>query len=86
MKGIAFAAEVPFSYVFLSNLAYEISTAACSGILIRDQFNQILHGRNLDFPFWKFYSKITAKIKVYRGEKHVATLDQFVGYIFGLTA
>jgi hypothetical protein len=35
IHGIADGAEIPFSYVFLANFAYEVSTA-CTGIVIRN--------------------------------------------------
>lgn len=84
MKGIAEGAEVPFSYVFLANFAYEMSVA-CSGIVIRTQDGGIMHGRNLDFPYFNYLSKLSAKVRIFKGGKWVATFDQLIGYVFVLT-
>lgn len=70
--------------MFLANFAYEVSTA-CTGIVIRNQFGAIMHGRNLDFPGAKLLSKLSAKVEIYRGDTWVATFDQLVGYVFCLT-
>jgi len=55
---------------------YEYSTIPmCSSILVKDKFNKILHGRNLDFDLWNYLSKMTAKVEVYKGDKHIGTWD-----------
>ena len=48
IKGICKGAALPFPQVTLLNFLYEFTTKACSGILVRNDQNQILHGRNLD--------------------------------------
>ena len=50
MQGISEVTKLKFSYIFIANFAYELNTA-CTGILIRDENNTIMHGRNLDFNF-----------------------------------
>lgn len=84
MKGISEAADIPFSYVFLANFAYEMSIA-CSGIVIRTQSGEIIHGRNLDFPFYGYLSKLSAKVRIFKSGKWIATFDQLIGYVFVLT-
>jgi len=44
-----------------------------------------MHGRNMDFEFWNRFSRLTAEIDVYRGDKYVYTLDALVGTVFALT-
>lgn len=84
MKGIAETAEIPFPLVFILNFAYEFSSA-CTGILIRNSENQIVHGRNLDFPFFGYFSKLVAKVEVRKGNKLLANLDQIIGFVFAIT-
>jgi hypothetical protein len=84
IHGIADGGEISFGYIFLANYFYEVSTA-CSGILIRNEAGYIMHGRNLDFPFQKYLSKLSAKVLIFKGDNYIATFDQVIGYVFVLT-
>jgi len=56
-EGIAEASEIDFPKIFALNFFYEINTAMkCSGIIVRNSNNTIIHGRNLDFEFWGYFS------------------------------
>jgi len=76
MKGIANNLGIRWEKVLLGNFFYEGSTLPlCSSILVKDKFNKVMHARNLDFPFWEYLSKMTAKVKVYKGDKFLGTWD-----------
>jgi len=50
---------------------YEASTYSqthmCSSILVLDKNNKVFHGRNLDFDFYRYLSKMVARVDVYKG-------------------
>lgn len=51
---------------------YEFSTfKACSGIIVRNSNNTIIHGRNLDFEFWNIFARLLARVEFYRGDELV---------------
>lgn len=61
VKGIAKLLGVKWEMVLVANFMYEYSTfTACTSILVKDKLGNILHGRNLDFPFYNYLSKMTA--------------------------
>lgn len=64
--------------LFLANFIYDISSIIphpdgdfCTSIVCKDADGKILHGRNLDFWPWGIFSKNSANIKVYRGDKYI---------------
>lgn len=84
VEGIASVLHLNFGKVMFLQFTYEFSVA-CSGIVIRNNQNEILHGRNLDFPGMDYLSKLMAVVDVYVGEKKICTIDQVVGSVFFLT-
>jgi hypothetical protein len=68
----------------LMNFVYEFSVG-CSGIVIRNSENQILHGRNMDFPMFEYFSKLLAVVDFYVGDIYICTIDSVVGSVFALT-
>jgi len=88
IQGIADAADLPFDTIFFLNYAYEVSTIsghACSGILVRNANNTVIHGRNLDFEFWGTFAELFSRVNWYRGEELVFSSDQVIGSVFVLT-
>jgi len=86
VKGIAEVAEVDWRAVLLANFAYEMSTVPmCTSIVARNKDNYIIHGRNLDFPFWGYFSKLSCKVDFYEGNKYIATINAMAGSVFAVT-
>lgn len=86
MRALSKVSGHPFPKLFFLNFMYEFSTLKeCSGILIRDQNNKILHGRNLDFFAWGLLAKLVVKVDYYKGGKPLYSVDTVVGSVFALT-
>lgn len=84
VEGIATALNADFSKVMLLQFVYEFSVG-CSGIVVRNSQNQILHGRNMDFPGYNYISKLMAVVDFYVGEEKICTVDAVVGFVSVLT-
>lgn len=53
IEGLCEAAGLQFGKVLFLNFMYELTTfKSCSGFLVRNSTGDILHGRNMDFPFF----------------------------------
>lgn len=84
MKGISKAVDLPFGKLMFMNFVYEFSVG-CSGIVIRNNESQILHGRNMDFGMYEYFSKLLAVVDIYLGNTYICTIDSIVGSVFALT-
>jgi len=74
MEGIADFLDQPFHTMFFLQFFYEFTSfPACSAVLVRTPENKIIHGRNFDYSWQSYFSKMTAEIDIYRGEKYIAS-------------
>jgi len=67
MQAIADLAQVPFGKVFLLNFLYDITAFKfCTSIVARTSSGKIIHGRNLDFPFWRMIAGLSVNVNFMR--------------------
>lgn len=86
VKTVAQIYGVRFGKILFLNFMYEYSTAkACSGLLVRDSFGKILHGRNIDFEMFGMLSKLVVTINYFERSQIVYSANYFVGSVFILT-
>lgn len=84
VEGISKTLKVDFSKIMFLQFIYEFSVG-CSGIVVRNSENQILHGRNMDFPGFEYISKLMAVVDFYVGDQKICTVDAVVGLVSVLT-
>ncbi len=86
MEAIAELAEVPFGKVFLLNFLYDITAfKLCTSVVARTSSGQIIHGRNLDFPFWRMIAGLSVNANFTRNGKVVYQANVIAGAIFFIT-
>lgn len=72
--------------MFFLNFMYEYSTfKACTGVIVRNDAGQIIHGRNLDFEMWHLLSNLVTNVEYYKGGQRIFSVDTVVGSVFALT-
>lgn len=65
---------------------YEYSTFnACTGFILRNSADKIIHGRNLDFEMWEILAKLVVNVEYYQGSKLIYSVDTVAGSVFALT-
>lgn len=84
IRGCAAAMSVPYGWVTLLNIGYEVSDA-CTSIVAQDPSGKILHGRNLDFwagmGFTDTLKNMTFIADFKQSGKTVFTATTFAGYV-----
>jgi hypothetical protein len=86
LQGIAKYSNLSFGEVFLVNFIYEI-LAACTSIVSLDKHGNIIHGRNLDYPFQPYLANLTVHLEFYRNGELLFEGDGdagFLGVVTGL--
>jgi len=82
--GCATAMDIPYGWVALLNLGYEVSDA-CTSIIAQTPDGKILHARNMDFwegmVFTATLKNMTIQLDYQRGGKTVFTATTFAGMI-----
>lgn len=58
----------------------------CTSVVARTEDNKIIHGRNLDFEFFRYFANLTAVFDVYKEGKLLYSADNVVGACFFHTA
>lgn len=71
---------LPFNQIFLVNFVYEL-WSACTSVVVRDKNNLIFHGRNLDYPFQQYFSKLVATGHFYKNGKLLYSANIFAGCV-----
>jgi len=88
IQGCATVIGVPFGWVSLFNLGYEVSDA-CTSIVAQTPDGKILHGRNLDFwdgmGFTATLKLMAAEIDFQTGGKTLFTTTTFAGFVGALS-
>jgi len=54
----------------------------CTSVVARTTDNRIIHGRNLDFEFFRYFANLTAIIDYHKNGKLLYTVDTIVGAAF----
>jgi hypothetical protein len=84
IMGCAQAMDVPYGWVALLNLGYEVSDA-CTSIVAQTTDGKILHGRNLDFwagmGFTDTLKNMTLIANYQKSGKTVFQATTFAGYV-----
>eukprot|EP01125_Pyxidicula_operculata_P012605 TRINITY_DN4144_c0_g2_i1.p1 TRINITY_DN4144_c0_g2~~TRINITY_DN4144_c0_g2_i1.p1 ORF type:complete len:311 (+),score=62.90 TRINITY_DN4144_c0_g2_i1:95-1027(+) len=87
IQGCAQALGIPYGWVSIFNLGYEVSDG-CTSIIAQDAQGRILHARNLDFwpgiGFTDVLKNMTMQVDVIKGGKlqyHMTTFSGFVGVL-----
>ena len=80
LQGIAKYSGLSFGEVFLVNFIYEI-LASCTSIVTVDQNGNVIHGRNLDYPFQPYLSNLTVHYEFYRGGQLLYEGDGDAGFL-----
>lgn len=80
LQGIAKYAQLSFGEVFLVNFIYEI-LAACTSIVSVDKHGNIIHGRNLDYPFQPYLANLTVHLQFYKNNSLIFEGDGNAGYL-----
>jgi len=86
LQGIAKYSELSFGEVFLVNFIYEI-LASCTSIVTVDQNGNVIHGRNLDYPFQPYLANLTVHYQFYKNGSMLYEGDGdagFLGIVTGL--
>jgi len=90
IQGCATALGVPYGWVSLFNLGYEVSDA-CTSIVAQDSTGKILHSRNLDFwPGMGFTDTLKAMSFIAEWQKggktvfHTTSIAGYVGSLSGM--
>jgi len=88
IQGCSKAMGVPYGWITLFNLGYEV-TDACTSILAQTPDGKILHARNLDFwdgmGFTDSLKDMAVEIDWQRGGKTIFTTSSFAGFIGALS-
>lgn len=83
IQAIADLAGLDFGEVFTLNFFYEITSwKMCTSVVARTDDNRIIHGRNLDFEFFRYFANLTAIIDYHKNGKLLFTVDTIVGAAF----
>jgi len=70
IQAIADLAGLDFGEVFTLNFFYEITSwKMCTSVVARTDDNRIIHGRNLDFEFFRYFANLTAIIDYHKNGK-----------------
>eukprot|EP01124_Arcella_intermedia_P006616 TRINITY_DN1392_c0_g1_i1.p1 TRINITY_DN1392_c0_g1~~TRINITY_DN1392_c0_g1_i1.p1 ORF type:complete len:475 (-),score=69.11 TRINITY_DN1392_c0_g1_i1:20-1444(-) len=84
IKGCAAKMGIPYGWLALFNLGYEVSDA-CTSIVAQTPDGKILHARNLDFwagmGFTETLKEMTVQIDFQKGGKTLFTSTSFVGMV-----
>jgi len=88
IQGCAKAMGVPYGWITIFNLGYEV-TDACTSILAQTPDGKILHARNLDFwdgmGFTDSLKDMACDIDWQKGGKTIFTTSSFAGFIGALS-
>jgi len=88
IRGCAASLGVPFGWLTLFNLGYEVSDA-CTSIVAQTPDGKILHARNLDFwdgmGFTATLKGMAAQIDFQKGGKTLFTTSTFAGFVGALS-
>jgi hypothetical protein len=79
LKGIAEVLDVPVYEIMLCNFEYELF-AYCTSIIAHDRNGEIVHGRNFDYPIYKYMKDLTFTADFYVNGKMLFRADMFAGY------
>jgi len=84
IKGCATQMGIPYGWVALFNLGYEVSDA-CTSIVAQTKDGKILHARNMDFwegmGFTATLKNMTIQVDYQKGGKTVFTATTFAGFV-----
>jgi len=58
----------------------------CTSVVARTDENKIIHGRNLDFEFFRYFANLTAVLDYHKDGKLLYSADAIVGASFFHTA
>lgn len=86
LKGLAKYTDLSFGEVFLVNFVYEI-LASCTSIVTIDKHGNIIHGRNLDYPYQPYLANLTVRFQFYKNGQMLFEGDGnagFLGVVTGL--
>jgi len=86
LLGVAKYANISFEEAFAFNLIYEI-LASCTSIVSIDKHGNIIHGRNLDYPYGEYISTFLVRLEFYRNGTLMYEGDGnagFLGLVTGL--
>lgn len=80
LQGVAKYANISFEEAYAFNLIYEL-LSSCTSIVSIDKNGNIIHGRNLDYPYGSLLSKFLVRYEFYRNGSLIFEGDGNAGFL-----
>lgn len=86
LKGIAKHTGLSFHEIALYNYYYELNAFGCTSLIVRDSFNHLWLGRNLDYFLVDIFANLTVMVTFKRGGKVLYISEVLAGFVGTTTA